>query len=82
MTLSIFFAILGLRSLYFALSGIMGYFRYLKYGLTFILSFIGLKMCINELANEMDWHFHISNFASLGVIVGMLTVSIMASIRK
>lgn len=76
------FAILGLRSLYFALSGIMGYFRYLKYGLAFILFFIGFKMCINELANEMDWHFHISNFASLGVIVGMLTVSIMASVCK
>ncbi|MDR1633023.1 MAG: TerC family protein [Dysgonamonadaceae bacterium] len=76
------FAILGLRSLYFALSGIMGYFRYLKYGLAFILFFIGLKMCINELATEMDWHFHISNFASLGVIVGMLTISIVASVVK
>ncbi|MDR2691896.1 MAG: TerC family protein [Dysgonamonadaceae bacterium] len=76
------FAILGLRSLYFALSGIMGYFRYLKYGLAFILSFIGLKMCINELANEMEWHFHISNMASLGVIVEMLTISIVASIIK
>lgn len=76
------FAILGLRSLYFALSGMMGYFRYLKYGLAFILFFIGFKMCINELANETGRLFHISNFASLGVIVGMLTVSILASIRK
>lgn len=38
------FAILGLRSLYFAVSGIMGYFRYLKVGLAFVLSYVGLKM--------------------------------------
>jgi tellurite resistance protein TerC len=76
------FAILGLRSLYFALSGIMGYFRYLKFGLSFILFFIGLKMCINELCKEMDWHFHITNFASLGVIVGILTLAVIASVVK
>jgi tellurite resistance protein TerC len=76
------FAILGLRSLYFALSGIMGYFRYLKFGLSFILFFIGLKMCINELCKEMDWHFHITNFASLGVIVGILTIAVVASVVK
>lgn len=76
------FAILGLRSLYFALSGIMEYFRYLKYALAFILSFIGLKMCINELAKEINWDFHISIFASLGVIIGLLTISIVASIIK
>jgi tellurite resistance protein TerC len=76
------FAILGLRSLYFALSSIMRYFRYLKYGLAFILFFIGLKMCINELTDELSLQFHISNFASLGVIVGMLTISILASVIK
>jgi tellurite resistance protein TerC len=76
------FAILGLRSIYFALSGIMGYFRYLKYGLAYILSFIGLKMCINELCKEMDWNFSISNFASLGVIVFVLTIAIIASVIK
>ena len=76
------FAILGLRSLYFALSGIMGYFRYLKYGLSFILAFIGLKMCINELSAEMDWHFHISIFASLSVIITILAASIVTSVIK
>jgi tellurite resistance protein TerC len=76
------FAVLGLRSLYFALSGIMKYFRYLKLGLAFILSFIGLKMCVNELSRAMDWHFHISNFVSLGVIVGILTIAIVASMIK
>jgi tellurite resistance protein TerC len=74
------FAILGLRSLYFALSGVMEYFRYLKYALAGILSFIGIKMCLNELAAEFSYSFHISNFVSLGVIVAFLTVSILLSI--
>lgn len=74
------FAILGLRSLYFALNGIMGYFQYLKYALAGILSFIGLKMCINELSSELGLQFHISNFVSLGVIIGALTISIILSI--
>lgn len=42
------FAILGLRSLYFALAGIEKYFVYLKYGLSAILIFVGLKMCVSE----------------------------------
>mgnify|MGYP001206667337 CR=1 FL=1 len=74
------FAILGLRSLYFALNGIMDLFQYLKYALAGILTFIGVKMVMNELSKEMDWHFHISNFVSLGVIVTLLTVSIVLSI--
>lgn len=76
------FAILGLRSLYFALSGVMDYFHYLKYALAAILSFIGVKMVLNELAKDLEWHFHIGNFTSLGVIVGLLTVSIAYSIYK
>jgi len=74
------FAILGLRSLYFALSGIMKYFFYLKYALAGILSFIGFKMCFNEFCNQMDYGREISNLASLGVIVGLLTLSIVASL--
>jgi tellurite resistance protein TerC len=80
------FAILGLRSLYFALSGIMGYFHYLKYALAGILSFIGIKMCINEFSAEfgdqLNFHVHISNFSSLGVIVTLLTISIIFSIIR
>jgi tellurite resistance protein TerC len=76
------FAILGLRSLYFALSGVMDYFAYLKYALAAILTFIGIKMGLNELAKDLDWHFHISNFLSLGVIIGLLTVSITYSIYR
>lgn len=74
------FAILGLRSLYFALNGIMDYFYYLKYSLAGILSFIGLKMCINEFTHYMGYSFHISNYVSLGIIVGLLTLSILLSI--
>lgn len=74
------FAILGLRSLYFALSGIVPLFHYLKYALSGILTFIGIKMCINEFSGDFGYSFQISNFASLGVIVTFLTVSIIASI--
>ncbi|MCE5174889.1 MAG: TerC family protein [Bacteroidales bacterium] len=74
------FAILGLRSLYFALSGIMPLFKYLKYALAGILTFIGIKMCVNEFASDCGYGFHISNFASLGVIITFLTVSILASV--
>ncbi len=78
------FAILGLRSLYFALNGIMGYFHYLKYALAGILTFIGVKMCVNEFSHsygdQFGFHVHISNFLSLGVIVSLLTISIIASV--
>jgi tellurite resistance protein TerC len=74
------FAILGLRSLYFALSGIMDYFRYLKYALAGILSFIGMKMCINEFTHHSGYDFHISNFTSLAVIVSLLSISIVLSL--
>ncbi|MDP4277371.1 MAG: TerC family protein [Bacteroidota bacterium] len=76
------FAILGLRSLYFAISGIMRYFYYLKYALSGILTFIGAKMIINEFCSEMGYTFNISNVASLSIIVLFLTVSIIASILK
>jgi tellurite resistance protein TerC len=74
------FAILGLRSLYFALSGIMKYFYYLKYALAGILSFIGIKMCVNEFSHEFGYAFHISNYVSLAVILGLLAISIAFSI--
>jgi len=67
------FAILGLRSLYFALSGIMGLFRYLKVGLALILVFIGCKMLIEP------W-LAITTGASLGVIGGVLTTSVFVSV--
>jgi len=66
------FAILGLRSLYFALSGIMQLFRFLKVGLSVILVFIGFKMLIEP------W-LHVTINTSLGVIGGVITTSILMS---
>ena len=66
-------AILGLRSLYFALSGIMGMFHYLSYGLCLILVFIGVKMLISDF-------YKIPIAIALGVIAGVLTISIILSI--
>lgn len=68
------FAILGLRSLYFAVSGIMGFFRFLKVGLAFVLTFVGLKM----LASYVK--FEIPILLSLAIIISILIVSILASI--
>lgn len=67
------FAILGLRSLYFAVSGIMDYFRYLKVGLAFVLTFVGVKMCSSNF-------FEIPVLFSLLIIVSILTTSIVASV--
>jgi tellurite resistance protein TerC len=66
------FAILGLRSLYFALSGIESYFKYLKYGLSAILVFVGGKMCLAEVIK-------IPVEVSLIVIVFVLGFSMAAS---
>jgi tellurite resistance protein TerC len=68
------FAILGLRSLYFAIAAIIGYFRFLKVGLAFVLTFVGLKMLASF------FHFEIPIVVSLGVIVSILLVSILASV--
>jgi tellurite resistance protein TerC len=69
------FAILGLRSLYFALAGLLGMFRYLKYSLVFVLMFVGVKMLITF------WDVHIPIGASLGIIGGALLVGVLASLR-
>jgi tellurite resistance protein TerC len=66
------FAILGLRSLYFALAGIEKFFVYLKYGLSAILIFVGLKMCIS------DW-YKVPIEISLAFIVLTLSMAVLAS---
>lgn len=66
------FAILGLRSLYFALAGVMGSFVYLKYWLAGILSFVWFKMLIS-------WYYTFPIVVSLGIIVLFLVASILAS---
>ncbi len=68
------FAILGLRSLYFLLAGIIHKFVYLRYGLAFVLTFVGVKMLVEAV------DVHIPILASLGVIVAALATSIIASL--
>jgi len=68
------FAIMGLRALYFLLANVMGMFTYLKLGISFVLGFVGVKMLL------ADTRFELSTYFSLGVIFGVLTISIIASI--
>ena len=67
------FAILGLRSMYFLLAAVVEKFYLLKYGLSVILTFIGVKM-LGE-----PW-FHVDIMISLAVVVGLLALSILASL--
>jgi len=67
------FAILGLRPLYFVVAGVEKYFGYLKYGLSAILVFVGVKMCVAK------W-FEIPVTVSLIVIAAILAVAMLASV--
>jgi len=67
------FAILGLRSLYFALAGVMDLFHYLKYALSIILSFVGIKMLLSHTPYKIPTPY------ALGFIVLALTCAIVAS---
>lgn len=69
------FAILGLRSLYFALKGFADMFHYLKYGLALILMFIGVKMLIAH------W-YHMPVAVTMGVIFTVLLASVIGSIAS
>jgi len=69
------FAILGLRSLYFALAGIMGLFQYLHYGLSAILIFVGIKMMIAEF-------YKMPVGIALGVVAAILLISILVSVWR
>ncbi len=67
------FAILGLRALYFLLAGVMDHFHYLGKGLAAVLAFIGIKMLV------VHW-VHIPTEVSLGIVFGILTLAIVASL--
>jgi tellurite resistance protein TerC len=69
------FAILGLRSLYFVFANVMGKFYYLKFGLSVVLSFIGVKMVLADI-------FHIPIGLSLAVIAFVLATALIASIVR
>ncbi|MEI6085572.1 MAG: TerC family protein [Verrucomicrobiota bacterium] len=68
------FAILGLRALFFALAGVMNVFHFLHYGLSAILVFVGAKMILAA------WHIKIPIGVALGVVAGLLALSIVASL--
>src|SRR5512136_602058 len=70
------FAILGLRSLYFALAGVMNKFHYLKIGLGVVLSFVGVKMMLAHSPYKID------TLVSLAVVVGIIAASIVASVLR
>jgi tellurite resistance protein TerC len=67
------FAILGLRSLYFILEGMLGRFRHLTIALAFVLVFIGAKMLLHDV-------YHFPNLVSLGVILGAVSVGVLSSL--
>ncbi len=67
------FAILGLRSMYFALAGMMELFHYLHYGLSVVLIFIGAKMLLSH-------YYPIATEVALPVVAGVLLISVLASL--
>jgi tellurite resistance protein TerC len=69
------FAILGLRSMYFALAGMMEMFRYLHYGLSLVLVFVGAKMLLSH-------YFEIPTHLALAAVAGVLAISVIASIAN
>ena len=68
------FAILGLRSLYFALAGVLDKFHYLKIGLGVVLTFVGVKMFLGHTPYKID------TLTSLGVIFAVLASAVVASL--
>lgn len=67
------FAILGLRSLYFALAAMMNKFKYLKISLVFILAYVGVKMLLSNF-------YHIPTLISLGIIIAAISIGITVSL--
>jgi tellurite resistance protein TerC len=86
------FALMGLRQLYFLLGGLLERLEYLKYGIAFILAFIGVKLVLhamheNELpfingGEHIEWAPDISTWTSLAVIIGAMAVATVASLAK
>jgi tellurite resistance protein TerC len=80
-------AILGLRSLYFLLAGVMDKFHYLKLGLAFVLTFVGVKMLLPFLTGffvpqVFEHPVHVDNVVSLGVIASTLIIAVIASLIR
>ncbi len=77
------FAILGLRSLYFLLAGVMDKFHYLKLGLSAVLTFVGVKMLMPDLSELITGvSYKIPTLLSLGVVAAILVVAVVASLLR
>lgn len=77
------FAILGLRSLYFVLAGVVHKFHYLRLGLAVVLAFVGVKMVLPDLTKLfLGASFAIPTAVSLGVVATVITLSIVASLIR
>ena len=76
------FAVLGLRSLYFALAGILDKFYYLKTSLAVVLGLIGLKMIFGTLLHRVPWLGDNLSFVTLGLIVLILAAGVGASLVR
>jgi tellurite resistance protein TerC len=74
------FAILGLRSMFFLLAGALGYFRYLKFGLSVVLVFVGIKMLIDPHDQPEKWYqLEIPTNVSLMVVATVVLIAIVLS---
>jgi tellurite resistance protein TerC len=69
------FAIMGLRSMYFALAGMMELFHYLHYGLSLVLIFVGGKMLLSH-------YYQVPTEVALGIVAAILGVSVLASVAR
>ncbi len=67
------FAVLGLRALYFVIVGMLDRFQYLNYGLSVVLALVGLKMLLSDV-------YHPPIYITLGAVVGVLGISVLASL--
>ncbi len=77
------FAILGLRSLYFALAGAIRYFHFLKYGLALVLAFVGVKMLVDPHDHPAQWYqYKLSTELSLGIVLAILLTAVGFSVAK
>jgi tellurite resistance protein TerC len=86
------FALMGLRQLYFLIGGLLDRLVYLSLGLAVVLGFIGVKLFLEALADNslpfvnggdpVGWAPHIGIPLSLGVIIGTLTITTVASLLK
>ena len=76
------FAILGLRTFYFLLAGVVEKFHYLRVGLAFVLTFIGVKMLLEAAHEDFPAYvsIHIPTLISLGVVAFVLTAAVIASL--